>query len=80
MASVSDTIIRPTRSTGQPSARRMPISRVRSKTDIAIVFVTAMPPTINARSDTSQPVEMINRLEVSTLIACPGSVIAATPG
>ena len=58
----------------------MPISRVRSKTDIAIVFVTPMPPTISARIDTIQPVEMISRLEVSTLIACPGSVIAAMPG
>ena len=67
-------------STGQPTARRMPISRVRSNTDIAIVFVTPIPPTISARIETIQPVEMISRLEVSTLIAWPGSVIAAMPG
>ena len=58
----------------------MPISRVRSNTDIAIVFVTPIPPTISARIETIQPVEMISRLEVSTLIAWPGSVIAVIPG
>ena len=63
----------------QPTARRSPISPVRSNTDIAIVFVTPMPPTISASSDTIQPVEMIRRLDVSTLTACPGSVTAVTP-
>ena len=58
----------------------MPISRVRSNTDIAMVFVTPIPPTISARIETIQPVEMIRRLDVSTLIAWPGSVIAAMPG
>ena len=70
----------PIRTTDQPTARRIPISRVRSNTDIAIVFVTPIPPMIRASSETIQPVEMISRLEVSTLIACPGSVIAAIPG
>jgi len=80
MQSASDTIIAPTRRDDQPTARRIPISRVRSKTDIAIVFVTAIPPTISASSDTTQPIDTISRVDVSTLIACPGSVIAATPG
>ena len=35
----------------QPTARRSPISRIRSNTDIAIVFVTPIPPTISASSD-----------------------------
>jgi hypothetical protein len=51
----------------------IPISRVRSKTDIAIVLVTPMPPTISARSEMIQPVSTISRLDVSTLIACAGS-------
>ena len=53
---------------------------MRSNTDIAIVFVTPIPPTISASSETIQPVEMISRLDVSTLIAWPGSVTAAIPG
>ena len=42
-------------------------------TDIAIVFVTPMPPTISASSEMIQPVSTISRLEVSTLIAWLGS-------
>ena len=58
----------------------MPISRIRSKTDIAIVFVTAIPPTISASSEMIQPVEMITRLDVSILTTWPGSVTAVVPG
>ena len=53
---------------------------MRSKTDIAIVFVTLIPPTISARIETIQPVEISRRLAVSTFTACPGSVIAVSPG
>ena len=80
MPRASETIIAPIRSEGQPTARRIPISRVRSNTDIAIVLVTPIPPTISARIETIQPVEMISRLDVSTLIASPGSVIDGDPG
>src|SRR5450759_468497 len=38
----------------------MPISRVRSETDIAIVFMTPMPPTISASSEKIQPALGIN--------------------
>ena len=58
----------------------IPISWIRSKTDMAIVFVTPIPPTISASSEKIQPVSMINRLDVSTLTTWPGSVTAATPG
>ena len=58
----------------------IPISRIRSNTDIAIVFVTPIPPTISARSEKIQPAVMISRLDVSTLTAWPGSVTATTPG
>ena len=53
---------------------------MRSKTDIAIVFVTLIPPTISASSETIQPVEISRRLAVSTFTAWPGSVIAVSPG
>ena len=58
----------------------IPISWIRSKTDMAIVFVTPIPPTISASSEKIQPVSMISRLDVSTLTTWPGSVTAATPG
>ena len=58
----------------------IPISRTRSNTDIAIVFVTPIPPMISASSEKIQPAEMISRLEVSTLTAWPGSTIALIPG
>ena len=45
----------------------IPISWIRSKTDIAIVFVTPIPPTISASSEKIQPAVTIRRLDVSTL-------------
>ena len=44
------------------------------------MFVTPIPPTISASSDTIQPVEISRRLAVSTFTAWPGSVIAVIPG
>ena len=64
---------------GQPTARRMPISRTRSNTDIAIVFVTPMPPTMSASAEITQPTSMINRDDVSTFTAWPGSTTAVMP-
>ena len=37
----------------------IPISWIRSKTDMAIVFVTPIPPTISASSEKIQPASMI---------------------
>ena len=42
---------------------------MRSKTDIAIVLVTPIPPTISANKEKIQPAEMSRRLEVSILTA-----------
>ena len=58
----------------------IPISRTRSNTDIAIVFVTPMPPMISASSEKIQPAVMISRLDVSIRTACPGSTTATIPG
>ena len=79
MPSASLRISNAIRRLGQPTARRIPISRIRSKTDIAIVFITPMPPTISASTETTQPTSMINRDDVSTFTACPGSTIAEIP-
>ena len=73
MPTASLTISTAIRHVRQPTARRIPISRTRSNTDIAIVFVTPMPPTISASSEMIQPVSTIKRLDVSTLIAWLGS-------
>ncbi len=72
-------IIAAIRRPDQPTARRIPISRIRSKTDIAIVFITPMPPTISASTEITQPTSMISRDEVSTFTAWPGSTIAEIP-
>ncbi len=64
----------------QPTARMIPISRIRSNTAIAIVFVTPIPPMISASSEKIQPAVTIRRLEVSIFTAWPGSVIALMPG
>ena len=58
----------------------IPISRIRSKTDMAIVLRTPMPPTMSAMTEKIQPASMIRRLEVSTLTTAPGSVTATAPG
>ena len=59
----------------------IPISRIRSNTDIAIVFVTPMPPMISASSEKIQPASMISRLDVSTLHRLrPARSTATTPG
>ena len=71
---------RPIRHLRQPTARMIPISWIRSITDIAIVFMTPMPPTISARNEKIQPARMIRRLDVSTLTTAPGSVTATAPG
>ena len=44
-------IMRKMRRPLQPTARRMPISRVRSKTDMTIVFMTPMAPMPTARTE-----------------------------
>ncbi len=43
------------------------------------MFATPIPPTISASSETTHPVEMISRLDVSTFTAWPGSVTAVVP-
>ena len=58
----------------------IPISRTRSNTDIAIVFVTPIPPMISASSEKIQPAVTISRLEVSIFTAWPGSTTAVIPG
>ena len=58
----------------------IPISRTRSNTDIAIVFVTPIPPMISASSEKIQPAVTSRRLEVSIRTAWPGSTTAVTPG
>ena len=80
MPIASLTISAAIRRPGQPTARMIPISWIRSKTDMAMVFVTPMPPTIRASSEKIQPALMISRLDVSTLTTCPGSVTAVVPG
>ena len=52
---------------------------MRSNTDIAIVFVTPIPPTISASAEIIQPMSRISRDDVSTFTACPGSTIAVIP-
>ncbi|TMM11563.1 MAG: hypothetical protein E6F98_10545 [Actinobacteria bacterium] len=64
---------------GHPTARRIPISRTRSNTDIAIVFVTPMPPTMSASTEITQPTSMMRRDDVSTFTAWPGSTTAVMP-
>ena len=69
-----------TRRVGQPTARSTPISWLRSITDIAIVFVTPIPPTSSATTENTQPALISSLLVVSTCMACPGLVIATRPG
>ena len=52
---------------------------MRSNTDIAIVFVTPMPPTMSASTEMTHPTSMMRRDDVSTFTACPGSTTAVIP-
>ena len=58
----------------------IPISRIRSNTDMAIVLVTPIPPMISASSEKIQPAVTSRRLDVSIRTAWPGSTTAVMPG
>ena len=60
-------IIRTTRQRPQPIARRMPISLVRSKTDITIVFNMPTAPITNATAEVTQAIAWTNWISLVEL-------------